>query len=97
MVRPEDVKKSVEVILSKASDFAVGTDKLYSEAEALSTQWKGATSDAFNSDLQGYRETINRLQKSLTEYCNGVTNSMNTYVEADNALAEEARTLRRLA
>jgi WXG100 family type VII secretion target len=93
MVRPDDVRKSVEVILSKAADFGVSTDKLYSEAEALSTQWKGATSDAFNSDLQGYRETIVRLLKAMTEYCKGVTESMNTYIQTDNELADEAKRL----
>jgi WXG100 family type VII secretion target len=93
MVRPDEVQKSVEAIIAKATDFGVSTDKLYSEAEALSTQWKGATSEAFNSDLQGYRETIGRLQKSLAEYCKGVTESMNTYIQTDNELADEAKAL----
>jgi WXG100 family type VII secretion target len=92
MIKPEEVAKSAGVIQDKAQLFTTETSKLYSEVENLSVSWKGETSDAFNADLNEYKNTLNEMITLLNKFIQGVTTSVKNYSDVDKALADKAKT-----
>ncbi len=66
----EDVHQSASYLKSKANEYEVTVQKIYSTMHQLETIWKGKDNQAFIQQLDTFRPQLNRMREIMEQYGN---------------------------
>ena len=90
-VTTEKLRTSAAAIQDKTTKYNAEYTKLYTELQNLrSNQWKGVASDAFNTKLEGYRDTFVELENVLKKFAEGLLSIAQNYEETEERIRSTA-------
>lgn len=67
-VTPRELQQSAGNIENRLREFVGSFNNIYSATTDLKVQYQGASSDAFNQRIEGYRVNFQAAEKTLREY-----------------------------
>lgn len=93
-VTTEQLVSSANIIEEKVIAYNTEWAKLYQEVQNLkSAQWEGVASDAFNNQLEGFRDDFQELADILTGYVEFLRTAADRYNATEEALRDQASSL----
>lgn len=92
-VEPRRLNDSSARITDLTGQYVSEYGKLYATIQDLTVQWKGQSSEVFNSRIEGYRDDFEQLRKLLEDYARVLKEIAQKYTETDAKMADMANKL----
>lgn len=93
-VETEQLTGAANVLEEQIADYNTQWQRLYTEVENLkASQWKGIASDAFNTQLEGYRDDFEALRDILVSFKDFLITAAEKYTKTEDAVNNAAKSL----
>lgn len=92
-VEPAKLKSTASQIDAQAAQYKRLYEQLYTEVNAMKSAWNDAANIAFTSQVEGFKEDLEKMYKLMTQYSEFLVNAANTYETAQNNLIDGAKRL----
>ena len=85
----------LELVASKIEEQAADYSKLYQQlfTEAMGKAWQGADNIAYTTQIEGFREDLNKIKQVLDEYSSFLRQSAKVYKSTQDEVISKAKTL----
>lgn len=92
-VTPELLDSAAKKITDLAGQYKTLYDKLYSKTEAMSSSWQGKDNQAFISQINGFKDDLEKMKALMDEYATFLTKSAKAYRDSQDTISTEAKKL----
>ena len=83
---PKLIKSYGEQIISKAGEYKKQIEAIYSTVDTLKTNWTGAASQRFVSNIEGFKEEYTKFGTLINEFGQLLVEVGNAYTQLENEL-----------
>ncbi|WP_105614143.1 WXG100 family type VII secretion target [Vallitalea okinawensis] len=83
-----DLRNSSQMIEDKTARYEAEYAKIYTEIANLRVNWQGQSSDAFNKQIEGYRNDFQELATILRSYSEFLRMTAERIEKTENALKD---------
>ncbi|GKU29320.1 WXG100 family type VII secretion target [Clostridium folliculivorans] len=93
-VSTEELRRSSTVILDKTAMYEAEYAKIYAEIANLRVEWQGQASEAFNKQIEEYRNDFQELAKILKSYAEFLRTAAGNFEKTEDNLQNRIKNLR---
>lgn len=93
VVQPEKLRTAAKETRDHAATYQKLYKQLYSEVEAMGQAWQGKDNVAYVTQIKGFTDDFQRMEKLMTEYAQFLDNAANAYDAQQNDVVAKAKTL----
>ena len=93
MVDPTKLELVASKIEEQAADYSKLYQQLFTEVEAMGKAWQGADNIAYTTQIEGFREDLNKIKQVLDEYSSFLRQSAKVYKSTQDEVISKAKTL----
>lgn len=92
LVTPQELEATSQRVDEQVSKYKACYDRIYGAVDSLSAHWSGEANQAFVTQIRGFQNDFEGMQKLLAKYAEFLRVSGNNYQNAENIIIENART-----
>lgn len=90
-VTTEEVRRSASLIKTKTEDYQTAYNKLYAElTDMKGVHWSGVANDAFNTQLEGFRNDFEDMTEVLLSYSQYLETAAKNYEDTEEEIRSAA-------
>ena len=93
MVDPTKLELVASKIEEQAADYSKLYQQLFTEVEAMGKAWQGTDNIAYTTQIEGFREDLNKIKQVLDEYSSFLRQSAKVYKSTQDEVISKAKTL----
>lgn len=92
-VTPEEMERTAGRIESLAGEYQQEYNRLYETTNAMAAVYQGKDSEAFISQIEGFRDDFEKMHSLMLDYSDFLKSSAGSYRDAQERAAAEVRKL----
>ncbi len=93
-VTTEELIRSADLLEEKVGEYKSQYEQMYSEIDNLRVYYKGQSSDAFNNQILGFRNSLEEMATVVKNYIAYLRSTSQNYISNEEALTESANSLK---
>lgn len=93
MVDPSRLEAVGSKIEQQTADYSKMYQQLFSEVQAMGKAWQGADNVAYTTQIEGFREDLEKMKKLLEQYSIFLKESAKIYKRTQEDVISKAKTL----
>jgi WXG100 family type VII secretion target len=93
VVNPAKLETAAAKIDEYAADYKKTYMQLFTEVEAMASNWQGTDNVAYTNQIQGFEDDFQNMYKLMTEYSTFLTNSATSYKTTQSNVESAAKQL----
>lgn len=93
MVDPTRLEAVGSKIEEQTADYSKMYQQLFTEVQAMKKAWQGADNIAYTTQIEGFREDLEKMKKLLEQYSIFLKESAKIYKRTQEDVISKAKTL----